>query len=242
MKKLVFGLALAAVACASQAHEGLFSRAGRTYLQDADQGIPSWSARFESAKGFCAREANGAVMLASSPEFLRKGASHDRQVQRTGDMQSISYRRSWEAVEMIRYALRNKGLTPVEFGGFIGAACLSAMSLVTSETDSYLDRSDVPFSQSKIASVAFLVNMEPNWLRTYLDTTTPRCESTPKIWDESKPKGGNLIYQEVYRRINEPEIQVKPDEALQASINCYLSQFLESPINASAFLMNILYR
>jgi len=181
-------------------------------------------------------------MLAGSSEFLRKGASHDRKVQRTGDMQSISYRRSWEVVEMIRYAIRDKGLTPTEFGGFVGAACLSAMSLTTLETDSYLDRSDVLFSQSKIASVAFLVNMEPNWMRTYLDNTSPKCAATPKIWDESKPAGGNLIYKEIYRRMNEPEITVKADDEMQASINCYLSQFLESPINASSFLMNVLFR
>lgn len=205
MKPPFFSALLFFVSLAGQADEGLFSKAIRTHAQDEGKGAVNWSQSLKSVNDFCIKEAVGAWQYSRSSEALRKGANHDRKVQRETQLQHISYNRNWEIVKVVRYAIQEKKLTPIEFAGFVGASCLAVPFLATRQTDLYLE---LPYLRTKDASIAFLLNMEPNWMRAYLDTMSPTCAPEPE------------------------SAAADTRAAIEQATSCYLAQFLESPIKA----------
>lgn len=222
-------LLFSAVAClpARGADEpGLFTKSMESYRVKSKDF--AWGSRVNAIKSYCLEQATAVANAANQREFLRIGIN--RAIEVSGAAGLASYKRNWELVYLLRYAMQEKRMKVTHLAGFLGAACMFGGGAMLN-TPSTLSFYEFPGKRMVLFS-----NVDPNWLRVYLDTTSPTCDAPSKIWSTGAAPG-NVLMQHIYGL---QEFQIDNEEA-ESSLNCYLSQFLESPINASVFLMNGLF-
>ena len=233
MRKSFWGLLFFVSASVSaQQVDGLFVQSMESYRSKATNSRP-WTEQYNELKTACLLEANGAGHFAEVVAKDKSASLIDRAKRSSRGYYPEDYSRSQAAEALVKYAVVNKKLTPEEFGPFIGAACMISAPVTTRMTRSFLRDAygfawtgfDGKRATAKMNSIAMLLNMDANWLQVHLDTVVHQCNAVEApAWLRSRA------------------LVSIDDQNLEGRWNCYLSQLLESPINASAFLMNVLYR